>query len=91
MKVFQANLKIINEHNKGYKEGKYLWYMGINEFTDLTKEEFNRRNNLRVPYAPKTEVVYEMKASEVAEAIDWRDKVIKVHVHMARGQHNTNH
>ena len=76
MSVFESNIKIINEHNKGYRDGRYSWYMGINQFTDLTHEEFNRRNNLRMPEAPKKEVVYEMKAKEIAEAIDWREKVV---------------
>ena len=69
-------MKIIDEHNKGYKEGRYSWFMGINQFTDMTREEFSQRNNLRIPYAPKTELVYEMKAQKVAKAVDWRKKVI---------------
>ena len=76
MSVFESNMKIINEHNKGYKDGRYSWYMGINQFTDWTPEEFSRLNNLQIPDAPKTELVYEMKADEIAEAIDWRKKVI---------------
>jgi len=80
MSVFESNIKIINEHNKGYKDGRYSWYMGINQFTDLTHEEFNRRNNLRMPEAPKREVFYEMKAKEIAEAVDWREKGIVTEV-----------
>ena len=76
MSVFESNMKIINEHNKGYKDGRYSWYMGINKFTDLTPEEFNRLNNLRMPEAPKKELVYEMKANKIAKAVDWREKVV---------------
>jgi len=80
MSVFESNMKIINEHNKGYKDGRYSWYMGINQFTDWTPEEFSRLNNLQIPDAPKTELVYEMKADEIAEAIDWRKKGIVTEV-----------
>jgi len=76
MSVFESNMKIINEHNKGYKDGKYSWYMGINKFTDLTPEEFNRLNNLRMPEVSKRELVYEMKAKKIAKAVDWREKGI---------------
>ena len=76
MSVFESNMKIINEHNKGYKDGKYSWYMGINKFTDLTPEEFNRLNNLRMPEVSKRELVYEMKAKKIAKAVDWRKKVV---------------
>ena len=69
-------MKIIDEHNKGYKEGRYSWFMGINQFTDMTSEEFSKRNNLRIPNAPKAELVYEMKAKKIANAVDWRKKVI---------------
>ena len=69
-------MKIIDEHNKGYKEGRYSWFMGINQFTDMTRDEFSKRNNLRISNAPKTELVYEMKAKKVANAVDWRKKVM---------------
>ena len=62
-------MKIIEEHNKGYKEGRYSWFMGINQFTDMTREEFRRRNNLRIPNAPKTELVYEMKAKKLLKLL----------------------
>jgi len=74
--VFESNMKIIDEHNKGYKEGRYSWFMGINQFTDMTRDEFSKRNNLRISNAPKTELVYEMKAKKVANAVDWRKKDI---------------
>jgi len=76
MSVFESNMKIINKHNKGYKSGKYSWYMGINQFTDLTPEEFNQLNNLRMPEVSKRDFVYEMKAKKIAEAVDWREKGI---------------
>ena len=74
--VFKSNLRIINEHNKGYKEGRYSWSMGVNQFTDLTPAEFMALNNLQIPDAPKRELTYQMKSYEVASAIDWRKKVI---------------
>ena len=71
-------MKIINEHNKKYKEGKYSWYMGVNQFTDWTQEEFASFNSLQIDAknAPKSDLVYKMKARQVAETLDWRKKVI---------------
>ena len=69
-------MKIIEEHNKGYKEGRYSWFMGINQFTDMTRDEFCKQNNLRISNAPKTELVYEMRVKKVPNAVDWRKKVL---------------
>ena len=52
--------------------------MGVNQFTDWTKEEFASFNTLQIDAtnAPKSDLVYKMKARQVAEALDWRKKVI---------------
>ena len=75
-KVFKSNLKVIEEHNKGFREGKYTWSMGINQFTDLTAEEFGKLNNLQIPNdAPRRKFAYQMKAKEVNSSVDWRKMV----------------
>lgn len=38
--IFKDNLKLIREHNKRYEAGKESSKLGINEFADLTTEEF---------------------------------------------------
>ena len=43
--IFAANYDAIQEHNAKYEAGEegYLFKKGINQFSDLTKEEFNAR------------------------------------------------
>ncbi|XP_072486485.1 procathepsin L-like [Notamacropus eugenii] len=43
--VWEKNLKFINDHNRLYKEGKLSYYLGMNEFGDMTDEEFNEMLN----------------------------------------------
>ncbi|XP_056631174.1 procathepsin L-like [Diorhabda carinulata] len=47
--IFKKNLEKIEAHNKLYDEGKSTYQMGINDFTDMTEEEFAIRNGLRRP------------------------------------------
>ena len=39
--IFKDNLKFIEEHNSGF----HNFTLSINQFTDLTNEEFKSRNN----------------------------------------------
>jgi len=41
--VFERNLKLIEKHNEEEKLGLHSYTMGINQFTDLTEEEFTSR------------------------------------------------
>ncbi|KAJ8959298.1 hypothetical protein NQ318_021984 [Aromia moschata] len=45
--IFKEAVAKIEEHNKKYEEGKVTYTMGINQFADLTQEEFKK--NLGVP------------------------------------------
>ena len=38
--VFQANVRKITEHNELFAKGQVSYMKGINQFTDLTEEEF---------------------------------------------------
>lgn len=71
-KVFQKNVAMINAHNARYEAGKETWFMGINQFTDLTAVEFRERhlstyNRTR----PRNEVWLEPAADD---EVDWRTK-----------------
>ncbi|XP_034366091.1 testin-2-like [Arvicanthis niloticus] len=41
--VWEETKKKIEAHNAGYKQGKTSFYMGLNQFSDLTPEEFRRK------------------------------------------------
>lgn len=38
--IFTVNVKHIQEHNKRYTTGEKSYYLGVNQFTDLTHKEF---------------------------------------------------
>ncbi|CAG9864913.1 unnamed protein product [Phyllotreta striolata] len=38
--IFQVNIRTIREQNQKYDTGESSYYMGINQFADLTQEEF---------------------------------------------------
>jgi len=71
--AFKANLEIIRQHN----EGNSTWTAGINQFSDLTAEEFRVKylSSLLIPTAPSTagEVTILPDPSQPND-IDWRSK-----------------
>lgn len=77
--IFQQNLKKIADHNRLFKEGLSSYEMGVNQFADLTEEEFLQLMGLdkAIPI-PKgiTEIkLHEMEENEVLPPfIDWRLK-----------------
>jgi len=69
-KIFKNNLKVIEEHNAK----KLSWWYSINEFTDLTDEEFNELFNLK----PKTNEIMELyeKFLDFDEMADKDDEIV---------------
>ena len=49
--------------------------MAVNQFADLTHDEFMAMQTLKVKDLPKTTEKYQMRATAVASRVDWRDKV----------------
>lgn len=45
MEVFKKSVKLIKEHNERYERGEVPYKMAINQFGDLTNEEFNNLIN----------------------------------------------
>ncbi len=45
--VFKANVELINAHNKLYEAGEESFHMAVNQFADMTKEEFSKMNGYR--------------------------------------------
>ncbi|KAL3284569.1 hypothetical protein HHI36_018726 [Cryptolaemus montrouzieri] len=41
--IFRKNLEGIEEHNQKFARGEVTYQQGVNQFTDLTKEEFSKR------------------------------------------------
>lgn len=68
-------MAIINKHNKEHDLGEHSWKMGINQFSDLTHEEFMEMNTLKLPETSQSRVKNKLPSSAVADEIDWRDSV----------------
>ncbi|XP_066258784.1 cathepsin L-like [Euwallacea similis] len=53
-KIFQENVKKIVEHNKKFQAGEETWSQGLNQFADLTHEEFSKSylRGVRLPPQP---------------------------------------
>lgn len=65
----------INEHNERYDKGQESYTMGINQFTDLTPEEFSESFlGYRKPEIEFTGTFQPPFNSTAVDAIDWRSK-----------------
>lgn len=43
--VFKANVELINAHNKLYEAGEETFHMAVNQFADMTSDEFAKAMN----------------------------------------------
>merc|ERR1712011_77659 len=71
--IFAANLAKINQHNVEHANGEHSWTMGVNQFADLTHDEFMAMNTLSIPDMPAAPKKYSMQAKSMAsrEAAHW--------------------
>ncbi|CAG9855010.1 unnamed protein product [Phyllotreta striolata] len=74
--VFKENLNIIRKHNEMYNKGEVTYYMGVNKFTDMSEEEFNKMLQLQALTKPKitTTPHKHPENTQIPESIDWREK-----------------
>lgn len=42
--IYFENKQHVEEHNKKFETGQVTWKMGINQFSDLSQEEFQNRH-----------------------------------------------
>lgn len=74
--IFAKNLKKINEHNK---DSSSSWTMGINQFSDLTEEEFESLylggyKRLASPSMEVPALRQAKPAKDLPASVDWREK-----------------
>lgn len=74
--IWQTNLQKIEAHNELYAQGLSSFYLGENQFADMTNEEFRRVMNGFKPKAPLTPKNYQtgMYKNVLAATVDWRTK-----------------
>merc|ERR1711962_1213219 len=70
--IFAANLERIEKHNAEHAEGKHTYWLGVNQFADLTNAEFV---DLHTGYSAVTSSMETADLSMAAplESVDWRD------------------
>jgi len=76
--IFNDNLKYINQHNAEYELGLHTFTLGVNDYTDMTDEEFVRKfNNLDFSSSEKNvlnQVGGNLDVSALPKSVDWRKK-----------------
>jgi C1A family cysteine protease len=72
--VFKDNFDKIAHHNERFSSGKVTYHMAINEFADLTSQEFlSTRAGLKASKAPsKATAHHKHDGSPLAQTVDWR-------------------
>ncbi|KAL3860978.1 hypothetical protein ACJMK2_007071 [Sinanodonta woodiana] len=82
--IWERAVKIIEAHNLEADKGKHTYWMGVNEYADLTAEEWKKMNG----FVKKTggskitcgKYSSSIKPSDLPMAIDWRAKGYVTHV-----------
>ncbi|XP_053157935.1 procathepsin L-like [Hemicordylus capensis] len=77
--IWEKNLKTIEHHNWEASLGQHTYELGMNQFGDLTNEEFNRKMNGFRPdldEAPGENVTFFQESTmlETPKQVDWRTK-----------------
>merc|ERR1712002_707944 len=69
--IFAANLERIEKHNAEHAEGKHSYWLGVNQFADLTNDEFvDLHTGFRSVEGMETADLSNVKAPLT---MDWRD------------------
>jgi len=74
--VFSDNLRLINKHNAEHARGLHSYTLGINEFADLTNEEFVKQYNGFIAPSNVEQVEDDsvVDTTSLPESVDWRTK-----------------
>ena len=76
--VFGSNLELIEKHNIEEALGLHTFSLGINEFADLTDDEFSIRYNGLKGYKGSQSDIEDFKpVSDLPKTVDWIAKVLQ--------------
>lgn len=70
--TFDSNLRTIEEHNAKHAAGKVGWTMALNQFSDLTAEEFSKVYLRQYKRSRPLREVWLPNATD--DSVDWRTK-----------------
>jgi len=71
--VFAGNLILIAQHNAEEALGLHTFTLGVNEFADMSSEEFGRYYNGLAGSPTNNLKVKEIVADNLPDTVDWRD------------------
>ncbi|XP_004591922.3 procathepsin L-like [Ochotona princeps] len=73
--VWEKNMRLIDEHNEEYSQGKRSFSLAMNAFGDMASEEFGQMMNGFVYKEQRTgELFSEPLSLQVPSSLDWREK-----------------
>nr|ACQ90252.1 cathepsin L [Pinctada fucata] len=76
--IFRDTLERIEEHNRKYHMGQKSYYMGVNQFSDMSHDEYLRHNGLRRGNRKYSKGEgcdsYTKSGKQLDDKVDWRDK-----------------
>lgn len=75
--LWEAAVKMIREHNLEYDMGKHTYTLGLNQYADMTNEEFrSQMNGYRMASGPRNSTGTYMSPNGVnlPDSVDWRPK-----------------
>jgi cathepsin L len=75
-KVFRDNFNLIEKHNAEYLSGKHTYTLAVNQFADMTHEEFlaERTSSQKKIHKAKPSKPVQVDTSNIPAAVDWRDE-----------------
>uniref|UniRef100_A0A8D2B0S5 Cathepsin L1-like n=1 Tax=Sciurus vulgaris TaxID=55149 RepID=A0A8D2B0S5_SCIVU len=73
--VWEKNLRMIEQHNGEYSQGKHGFTMAMNAFGDMTNEEFGQvRNSFQYQKLREGQLFQEPLFGDVPDSVDWREE-----------------
>ncbi|XP_062136130.1 procathepsin L-like [Drosophila sulfurigaster albostrigata] len=74
LQIFKDNKELIDRHNERYFAGEESYYMGVNQFTDMTSWEFQQLVLTPLNISTHVEYMYMPSQVELPGSVDWRAK-----------------
>ncbi|KAF0871410.1 procathepsin L-like [Crocuta crocuta] len=73
--AWKKNMKMIEQHNQEYNQGKHSFTVAMNGFGDMTNEEFRQvMNGLQIQKLQKRKVFQPPPFAEIPSSVNWRKK-----------------
>jgi len=73
--IFIENQRQIDAHNEEFKAGHHTFEVGMNQFGDMTNEEFHSQMNGFVQSnKPAASSIFHAAVTDIPDSVDWRPK-----------------